>query len=85
MQWNDLFPTARLKNGGMLKSNHRPLIVETEVRANFDFTMWQGLKCFEAWWLKEETNGRGDGTGGLGACSVQRRGAYFFTENQMSA
>jgi hypothetical protein len=30
VQWNDLFPTTRQENGGMFKSNHRPLIVETK-------------------------------------------------------
>ena len=28
--WNDLFPNARLVNGEMTKSDHRPLIIETD-------------------------------------------------------
>jgi hypothetical protein len=54
-QWNALFRTARLENGGMLKSDHRPLIVETVVWADFDVNTRRGPKRFEAWWLKEET------------------------------
>ncbi|KAG2635964.1 hypothetical protein PVAP13_2NG409003 [Panicum virgatum] len=29
-QWNLLFPSAQLKNGEMVKSDHRPLVVETD-------------------------------------------------------
>ena len=29
-QWNLLFPSAQLKNGEMVKSDHRPLVVDTE-------------------------------------------------------
>lgn len=54
-QWNALFPTARLENGGMLNSDHSPLIVETVVRADSDANTRRGPKCFEARWLKEET------------------------------
>jgi len=54
-QWSGLFPTARLENGGMLKSDHRPLIVETEVQADHVVSMQQGPKRFEARWLKEKT------------------------------
>ena len=53
--WNDLFPTARLKNGEMTKSDHRPLIVDTVVLATNDDHERRGFKRFEARWLKEET------------------------------
>ena len=53
--WNDLFPDARLVNGEMTKSDHRPLIVETDrPPAPIDHAQ-RGVRRFEAHWLKEET------------------------------
>jgi hypothetical protein len=53
--WNDLFPTAGLKNGEMTKSDHRLLIVDTVVQATNDDHEQRGFKRFESRWLKEET------------------------------
>jgi hypothetical protein len=54
-QWNILFPGAGLENGEKLKSDHRPLIVDTEASG----CLYRGAvvkqKRFEARWLKEET------------------------------
>lgn len=51
--WNSLFPNAKLTNSEMTKSDHRPLVVETEPGAE-PYQRGQGKK-FEARWLKEET------------------------------
>lgn len=53
--WNDMFPMARLKNGEMTKSDHRPLIVDTMVQATNGVHGRRCFKRFEARWLKEET------------------------------
>jgi hypothetical protein len=52
--WNTLFPNAQLINGEMVKSDHRPLIVNTEGCSSFALPR-SGPRRFEARWLKEET------------------------------
>lgn len=54
-QWHALFPNAKLVNGEMTKSDHRPLIVDT---GGYDVQMGNSqcrVKRFEVRWLKEET------------------------------
>lgn len=53
--WNELFPNARLVNGEMTKSDHRPLIVDTESQPVQVDRSQQGGRRLEARWLKEET------------------------------
>lgn len=53
--WNILFPDATLKNGEMMKSDHRPVIVETRPGDIGRVHRSAGPKHFEARWLKEET------------------------------
>jgi len=52
--WNTLFPNAQLVNGEMVKSDHRPLIVNTEGCSSYALPR-SGPRRFEARWLKEET------------------------------
>jgi len=54
IQWNTLFPEAQLTNGEMVKSDHRPLIVDTD-GSRVQVTHKEGPRRFEARWLKEET------------------------------
>ena len=49
------FPNARLINGEMTKSDHRPIIVVTEVHEDQLHGARRGARRFEARWLKEET------------------------------
>lgn len=51
--WNILFLEAHLTNGEMVKSDHRPLIVDTYSRGHSSHT--EGPRRFEARWFKEET------------------------------
>ena len=53
-QWNILFPDAQLTNGEMVKSDHRPLIVDTDSPRGHSLHK-EGPRRFEARWLKEET------------------------------
>lgn len=53
-QWNMLFPDAQLTNGEMVKSYHRPLVVNTD-GSNGQPTQKEKPRRFEARWLKEET------------------------------
>ena len=55
-QWNMLFPDAQLKNGEMVKSDHRPLIVDT-VGTSIRLSHEERPRRFEARWLKGETVG----------------------------
>jgi len=53
-QWNILFPNVELVNGEMVKSDHRPIIVNT-TGASGQILQREGTRRFEARWLKEET------------------------------
>lgn len=53
MQWTNLFPMARLTNSEMTKSDHRPILLETEYLA--DTHGREGARRFEARWLREDT------------------------------
>lgn len=53
-QWNSKFPNAGLVNGEMVKSDHRPIIVDTD-QLGVQNMMHMSPKRFEARWLKEET------------------------------
>jgi hypothetical protein len=55
-QWNLLFPSAQLKNGEMVKSDHRPLVVEIDGTQG-QYSGGERTRRFEARWLKEETVG----------------------------
>ena len=53
VQWRQLFPNASLTNSEMTKSDHRPIVVETEEVMT---TQERGnTRRFEARWLKEGT------------------------------
>ena len=39
----------------MTKSNHRPLVLDTDYLGGLHERARTGKKRFEAWWLKEET------------------------------
>jgi hypothetical protein len=54
VQWNILFPEAQLTNGEMVKSDHQPLIVDTDSSSG-QYVHREGPRRFEAIWLKEET------------------------------
>jgi hypothetical protein len=54
VQWNILFQEAQLTNGEMVKSDHRPLIVDTDSAAEHIPNAGRPRR-FEARWLKEET------------------------------
>ena len=45
----------RLVNGEMTKWDHRPLIVDTDFQSDQANLHRQGVKRFDARWLKEET------------------------------
>jgi len=51
--WNMLFPNAKLTHEGMVKSDHRPILLDTEGLE--DDGVKHSTKRFEARWLKEET------------------------------
>jgi hypothetical protein len=53
-QWNLLFPNAKLVNGEMVKSDHRPLILDTDGVMGDTVQSREGVRRFEARWLKEE-------------------------------
>ena len=53
-QWNIIFLEAQLVNGEMVKSDHRPIIVETECGSGQSVNR-EGPRRFQARWLKEET------------------------------
>jgi len=53
-RWNMMFPNAVLINGEMVKSDHRPLIVNTDDLSG-TVQPREGTRRFEARWLKEET------------------------------
>jgi len=53
-QWNILFLEAQLINGEMVKSDHRPLIINTEGSCGQHHQREEQRKI-EARWLKEET------------------------------
>lgn len=53
-QWRDMFPRVVLVNGEMLKSDHRPICVDTE-RPGVQQGQANYPRCFEARWLKEDT------------------------------
>jgi len=50
-----MFPGAGLVNGEMRKSDHRPLIVDTEAPAALNSDVVLRPRRFEVRWLKEET------------------------------
>ena len=50
-----MFPNARLVNSEMVKSDHRPLIVNMDFLGGANEQLHKSLKRFEARWLKEET------------------------------
>ena len=50
-----MFPNARLVNSEMVKSDHRPLIVNTDFLSGANEQLHRSPKRFEARWLKEET------------------------------
>jgi len=50
-----MFPNARLVNSEMVKSDHRPLIVNTDFLGGASEQLHMSPKRFEARWLKEET------------------------------
>ena len=54
-RWNMMFPGAGLVNGEMRKSDHRPLIVDTEASAALNSDVVLRPRRFEVRWLKEET------------------------------
>lgn len=54
LQWSNMFPKAVLVNGKTLKSDHRPLCVDTESGAQ-PAQSYSRPRCFEARWLNEET------------------------------
>ena len=51
--WNMLFPNAKLTHEGMVKSDHRPILLDTAGLE--DDGVKHSTKRFEARWLKEET------------------------------
>jgi hypothetical protein len=54
VQWRFMFPNAQLVNAKTLKSDHRPIVVDTEyLRDHIQGN--RGPRRFEARWLKEET------------------------------
>lgn len=53
--WNVMFLNAILANREMLKSDHRPLILDTEGMQRESTHSREGARRFEARWLKEET------------------------------
>lgn len=54
-QWSNLFPNASLANGETIKSDHRPLIVDTDQADTLRVSAGGSPKRFEARWLKEES------------------------------
>lgn len=53
--WNSLFPNALLVNGETLKSDHRPISVDTDQIGGREMNTTGGPKRFKVRWLKEET------------------------------
>jgi len=54
-QWNLMFPNARLVNGEMVKSDHRPLILDIDSLRGDSMHNRERVRRFEARWLREET------------------------------
>ena len=54
-RWNMMFSGAGLVSGEMRKSDHRPLIVDTEASAALNSDVVLRPRRFEVRWLKEET------------------------------
>jgi hypothetical protein len=52
-EWRQMFPNARVVNCEMLKSDHRPVSIDTEGMEGLN--MRDGPRRFEVRWLKEET------------------------------
>ena len=50
-----MFPGVGLVNGEMMKSDHRPLIVDTEASTALNSNVVLRPRRFEVRWLKEET------------------------------
>jgi hypothetical protein len=51
--WNDLFPNASMINSDTTRSDHRPVLVDTEYLSS-SHAITNGLKRFEAHWLQED-------------------------------
>jgi endonuclease/exonuclease/phosphatase family metal-dependent hydrolase len=54
-QWRNMFPSAELVNGEFLKSDHRPICVNTETSGVQEVRSNCRPRHFEARWLKEDT------------------------------
>ncbi|XP_010233014.1 uncharacterized protein LOC104583043 [Brachypodium distachyon] len=54
-RWAALFPMFGVINEAPVHSDHRPIVVDTEVHAGALAPWSSGTKFFEARWLKEET------------------------------
>jgi hypothetical protein len=52
-QWNDVFPFAKLVNSETTRSDHRPLLVDTEYLSK-SHAMTDNPRRFEARWLMED-------------------------------
>jgi hypothetical protein len=52
-QWNNIFPFASLINSETTRSDHRPLLVDTEYLSN-THAMRDSPRRFEARWLQED-------------------------------
>jgi hypothetical protein len=52
-QWNDVFPFAKLVNSETTRSDHRPLLVDTEYLSN-SHAKTDTPRRFEARWLLED-------------------------------
>lgn len=53
--WLDLFPHAGVRNGEHCRSDHRPVLLDTEFHEANLLQPVEGFKHFEARWLMEET------------------------------
>ena len=52
-EWNDLFPLAGSVNAEMTKSDHRPILLDTEYYVGVEASNSIPIKRFEARWLSE--------------------------------